>query len=121
MSDQPSFPDPFDFFKRMWMPFGVPVPGLGPPLDEREIDKRIADLRSVEQWLAMNLNLLRMSIQGLEMQKAMLTAVRAMQPNATAAPQGDAAGAETPASAAEAWWQLFQQARRAAEPDRDQK
>ena len=32
MSDQPSFSDPFEFFKRMWMPLGVPVPGFGPPL-----------------------------------------------------------------------------------------
>ena len=116
MSDQPSFPDPFEFLKRMWTPLGLPMPGIvAPLLDANEIDKRIGDLKSVEQWLNMNLNVLRMTIQGLEMQKATLAAMRAMQPNASAAQKQEAPGPETPASAAEAWWNLFQQAQNAPE------
>jgi len=70
--------DPFEMFRRLWGPLGVPVPGMAmPTLDPQEVEKRIAELRSVEGWLAMNLNMVKLSIQGLEMQKATL---QAMQP-----------------------------------------
>jgi hypothetical protein len=69
--------DPFEMFRRLWGPLGVPVPGMAmPTLDPQEIEKRIAELRSVEGWLNMNLNMLRLSINGLEMQKAALQAMR---------------------------------------------
>jgi hypothetical protein len=78
MADTPNPSDPFEMFRRLWGPLGVPVPGMAmPTLDPREIDKRIADLRSVETWLNMNLNMIRLSIQGLEMQKAALQAMGA--------------------------------------------
>jgi len=70
--------DPFEMFRRLWGPLGVPVPGMAmPTLDPQEVEKRIQDLRSVEGWLTMNLNMVKLSIQGLEMQKA---ALQAMQP-----------------------------------------
>ena len=47
-----------------------------PTLDPQEIDKRIQELKSVEGWLSMNLNMLRGAIQGLEMQKAGLNAMQ---------------------------------------------
>jgi exonuclease VII small subunit len=51
-----------------------------PTLDPKELDKRIQELKSVELWLNMNLNVLRTAIQGLEMQKAGLNAMQqAMQ------------------------------------------
>jgi hypothetical protein len=73
--------DPFEMFRRLWGPLGVPVPGMAmPTLDPQEIDKRIQELKSVEVWLNMNLNMLRGAIQGLEMQKAGLSAMQqAMQ------------------------------------------
>jgi hypothetical protein len=78
MADTPTPTDPFEMFRRLWGPLGVPVPGMAmPTLDPQEIEKRIADLRSVETWLNMNLNMLRLSIQGLEMQKAALQAMGA--------------------------------------------
>ncbi len=78
MADTPTPSDPFEMFRRLWGPLGVPVPGMAmPTLDPQEIEKRIADLRSVEAWLNMNLNMLRLSIQGLEMQKAALQAMGA--------------------------------------------
>lgn len=78
MADTPNPSDPFEMFRRLWGPLGVPVPGMAmPTLDPQEIEKRIADLRSVETWLNMNLNMLRLSIQGLEMQKAALQAMGA--------------------------------------------
>jgi hypothetical protein len=77
---EPSSPqDPFEMFRRLWGPLGVPVPGMAmPTLDPQEIDKRIQDLKSVEAWLSMNLNMLRAGIQGLEMQKAGLEGMQGM-------------------------------------------
>ena len=78
MADEKPPQDPFEMFRRLWGPLGVPIPGMAmPTLDPQEVEKRIADLRSVEGWLAMNLNMVKLSIQGLEMQKATL---QAMQP-----------------------------------------
>ena len=76
MADAPS--DPFEMFRRLWGPLGVPVPGMAmPTLDPQEIEKRIAELKLVEGWLTMNLNTLRMAIQGLEMQKTGLEGMNA--------------------------------------------
>lgn len=85
MADQPpgSAQDPFEMFRRLWSPLGLPVPGMAmPTLDPAEVEKRIADLKSVETWLGMNLNMVKMAIQGLEVQKL---ALAAMQANAGAA------------------------------------
>jgi exonuclease VII small subunit len=76
----PAPQDPFEIFRRLWGPLGVPVPGMAmPTLDPKELDKRIQELKSVELWLNMNLNVLRTAIQGLEMQKAGLEGVQGMQ------------------------------------------
>jgi len=45
-------------------------------LDIAEIEKRIKDLKSVENWLNLNLNVLKSTIQGLEVQQATLLALR---------------------------------------------
>ena len=78
MADEKPPQDPFEMFRRLWGPLGVPIPGMAmPTLDPNEVEKRISDLKSVEGWLTMNLNMVKLSIQGLEMQKATL---QAMQP-----------------------------------------
>ena len=78
MPDEKPPQDPFEMFRRLWGPLGVPIPGMAmPTLDPDEVEKRITDLKSVEGWLTMNLNMVKLSIQGLEMQKATL---QAMQP-----------------------------------------
>ncbi len=79
MSQENSAQDPLDFVRGMWNSMGFSLPGMvTPTLDVEELDKRIADLRAVENWLKMNLNMLQMTTQGLEMQRAALAAVRAM-------------------------------------------
>ncbi len=109
MSQDQPLHDPFEFLRRLWGPTGLPLAGMMPPLlDPSEIDKRIADLRNVEAWLGMNLNVLRMTIQGLEMQKATLNAFQGMQAAAAAAPGASRPAAGAP-SAAEAWWSTLQQ------------
>ena len=80
MADSATPQDPFEMFRRLWGPLGVPVPGMAmPTMDPQEIDKRVQELKSVEMWLSMNLNMLRTAIQGLEMQKAGLQHVQDMQ------------------------------------------
>ena len=82
MADSNNPQDPFEMFRRLWGPLGVPVPGMAmPTLDPQELEKRIAELKSVEGWLGMNLNMLRMAIQGLEMQKSGLEGMQNMQQN----------------------------------------
>ena len=69
--------DPFEMFRRLWGPLGVPIPGMAvPTFDPQEVEKRIAELRSVEAWLTMNLNMLKFSINGLELQRAALQAMK---------------------------------------------
>jgi len=89
-------PDPFEFLKNLWGPMGLPLAGLVAPTPiPDEVERRIAELKSVENWLNMNLNVLRATIQGLEMQKAVLAA---MQNAAGSAPPGtsEPAGSEDP-------------------------
>jgi len=107
MSQTP--PDPFEFLKTLWGPMGLPMAGMIAPIfDISEVEKRIADLKSVEHWLNLNLNVLRMTIQGLEMQKATLSAMQGLQPGEQ--PQQNPASAQHAAtSLADAWWQVLQQ------------
>jgi hypothetical protein len=42
---------------------------IAPTLDVEELDKRIADLRAVEQWMNLNLSMLRTTVQSLEVQR----------------------------------------------------
>ena len=80
MADTPP-QDTFEMFRLMWGPLGVPLPGTSmPTLNPAELEKRIAELRSVEGWLTMNLNMVKFSIQGLEVQKAALLAMRGGEP-----------------------------------------
>ena len=106
MSDP--LPDPFEFMKKLWNPMGLPMPGMvAPTLDLDAVEKKITDLKSVENWLNLNLNMLRLSIQGLEMQKNTLVAMNAMQPGPTDA---GSQSAKNPFSDPSAWWTMMQAA-----------
>lgn len=98
--------DALAFMQRMWNPFGVPIPGFGVPgaaapgpgtpatppmpfanpalmfaaLDPLEVERKIGELRIIEGWLQMSLNMMQMSIKTLELQKASLEAMRGAQP-----------------------------------------
>ncbi|AJK47876.1 PhaM family polyhydroxyalkanoate granule multifunctional regulatory protein [Burkholderia plantarii] len=126
---------PSDMLDRMWdmmrlSPFGAgigaaPGQGLPPSLSAmsdmmaplasvEELDKRITDLRAVEQWLKLNLGMLQSAIQALEVQRATLATLRAFgalaQESMAAAEAAVASGAEakgTPASAAPAFASPF--------------
>ena len=103
-------PDPFEFIKAFWNPLGLPMGAMSVPiLDEGELDKRISDLKLVENWLNMNLSVLRMSIQGLEMQKMTLSALRSsFGPQAGPGTSPGAAPSGNPAF--DAWLKVMQTA-----------
>ena len=83
MAQETNTQDPMEFVRGMWSNMGFSLPGMvTPTLDVDELDRRIKDMKAVEGWLKMNLNMLQMSIQGLEMQRAALAAVRAMSEQA---------------------------------------
>jgi len=65
--------DMLEFVQRMWNPLGLQIPGIGtPPLSVDEIERRLVELHSVENWLKMNLTFLQMTVKTLEMQKQAL-------------------------------------------------
>jgi len=68
--------DTMEFVKNAWSAFGVPS-SLAPTADVDELDRRIAELKAVEQWLAMNLSLLRASVQALEVQRGTIATLKA--------------------------------------------
>lgn len=87
--------DSLELMKKMWglagLP-GIPTPGnlasmtarvpqhlpnmFAPTLDVNELEKRIADLRAVEQWLELNASILRTTIQSLEVQRATIATLK---------------------------------------------
>jgi membrane protease subunit (stomatin/prohibitin family) len=116
MPEQNPPQDPFEIFRRLWGPLGVPVPGMAmPTLDPKEVEKRVADLKSVETWLSMNLNMVRFAIQGLEVQRVALAAMKSGTSEAALAGMA-AAGADTAANAMMWPWAVMQQAMAAGAP-----
>lgn len=63
------------------------TPGVSP----EDLERRITDLRAVENWLRMNLSMLSSTIQALEVQRATVSTLQAFVASAT--------GASNPASA----------------------
>ena len=89
----PEFNQSLEMFKTMWgqgatgqagqFPFTADASKAAggfasafPGLDVEELEKRIKDLKSVENWLNMNLNILKSTIQGLEVQHATMMALK---------------------------------------------
>jgi len=71
-----------ELVRKMWG--GTATPGIGfpgmttPSMSAQEIDKQIADLKAVEAWLTLNMNMLRGTIQALEVQSATISALKSM-------------------------------------------
>jgi hypothetical protein len=117
---------------------GLGQSAMAAPMTLEELDRRIADLRTVENWLRMNLSMLTSAIQGLEVQRATISTLRSFVETAAGAgksggvqspleavlgihksdaagarPEGAAAG-EAPSgtaampSSAQAWWNMLQ-------------
>jgi len=55
---------------------GFGAPSMAATLSGEELERRIGDLRAVENWLRMNLTVLSSTIQGLEVQRATLSTLK---------------------------------------------
>jgi len=65
--------DFMEFMQKMWNPMSFPVPGMFmPTASVEDIEKKIAELNGVENWLTMNIGFIQMTVKTLEMQKAAL-------------------------------------------------
>jgi len=94
--------DAMAFMQKMWNPFGIPIPGFGAlgaetaaapgvpaampfpnpaamfaALDPAEVQRKIDEMKVIENWLGMSLSMTQMSVKTLELQKASLEAMRA--------------------------------------------
>ena len=88
----PAMSDPMEFIRSLWGNLQTPLPGLLPTVDAGELERRITDLKAVEAWLQTNAQMVRMTIQNLEVQRATL-AVLSAATSAKPAPADDNAGA----------------------------
>ena len=89
--------DAMAFMQKMWNPLGMPMPGFGVPgaaaampgampfpdpaamfaaLDPVEIDRKIAEMKIIENWLTMSVSMIQMSVKTMELQKASVEAMR---------------------------------------------
>lgn len=68
--------DTAEFVRKAWSSFGVPS-NFAPTIDLQELDRRISDLKAVEQWLTVNMNMLKGSIQALEIQRGTIATLQA--------------------------------------------
>ena len=106
--------DPFGFLKTGWPGFASAGGSMAsmamPTSDPAELEKRIADLKTVEQWLDFNLTLLRTTIQGLEIQRGTLLALKAWQNQASEQADEGKASDSSPNPSAETnlWWSAMQ-------------
>ncbi len=87
--------DTMEFMKNLWG--SMKIPGMGmPSMSAEDINKQITDLKAVESWLQMNMNMLRSTIQTLEVQSATLSALQAMSDSFTQATAPRAASNDAP-------------------------
>lgn len=72
-----SMNDPLGFVKKLWG--DMHLPGMvTPTVSVDELDKKIKDLKTVESWLNVNMNMLRGTIQALEVQRATISTLKSM-------------------------------------------
>lgn len=98
--------------------------------DPQEMDKRISELKAIENWLRLNLSMLSSTIQGLEIQRSTLSTLQqfaqqgftgfgtsetqqssaSTSDNKTQAAQDEnVAATQSMQQAGQAWWELIQQ------------
>jgi hypothetical protein len=81
MADDPS-KQWFEALQQMWNP--AAMPGVfAPTIDPAEVEKKINELRTVENWLKVNLSFLQMSIKTLEMQKSAIETLKETRSRST--------------------------------------
>jgi len=88
------------------------------PMNLEDLDRRITELRTVENWLKLNQSMLSSTIQGMEVQRATLATLQSFAGAAATSTPSDASAAsdssstsaaDATQSATQAWWNLMQQ------------
>ena len=113
--------NPLESFNQAWRTMQTASP-LPPTMSVADLEKRIAELRTVEQWL--NLGMLRTSIQTLEVQKGTLqalsslsalmspdaaqAAMRSSPGHAAAGPDSAIGAMDTAQQLSKQWWDVLQ-------------
>jgi ABC-type multidrug transport system ATPase subunit len=70
--------DAMEFMQKMWNPASFPMPGMiTPTVNLEEIDKKIFELKAVENWLTMSTGFVQMTIKTLQLQKSALESLQA--------------------------------------------
>jgi len=82
MAQPPELPkDWLEFMQKMWNPMSFPMPGMAmPTVDVGDVEKKIAELKAVENWLTLQVGFVQMTVKTLEMQKAALESLAAAVP-----------------------------------------
>lgn len=108
----PSFPDFYQTLQDFWKNNPSGIPGFGqlvlPPMSIDELDKRIADLKAVETWLTINMNLLHSTIQTMEMQRNAFSTLNQLSTQFDSANPPQVSDKETYADIANLWWKMLQ-------------
>ncbi len=133
-----AFNDSLNFVKKLWGQMGVPgmaapgmtipgMPSMAPSMSVEDLDKRIQELKTVETWLNVNMQMLRGTIQALEVQRATIatlhslstTMANSMNPGAAAAKTSATESTDNSQESADevspliaqsaAWWQGVQE------------
>jgi len=101
----------FDLWQKMVNPSAYPLQSLMfPVLDAKELQKKIAELATVEHWLKANLTMLQLSIKSLEYQRAMIEGGE----KAAKAFQGEDGAPPPPPNPAMWAWNMMAQATKGA-------
>lgn len=78
-----------DMMRRAWQGMagagGQEAAAMATPMSVEDLERRISDLRAVENWLRLNLSMLSSTIQGLEVQRSTISTLMSFAANAAAA------------------------------------
>ncbi|MET3118229.1 hypothetical protein AAKU64_002460 [Undibacterium sp. GrIS 1.8] len=92
-----SMNDSLSFVKNLWG--GMHIPGMvTPTVSIDDLDKKIKDLKTVESWLTVNMNMLRGTIQALEVQRATIAALNSLSESFANTMSAASASSSSPAS-----------------------
>lgn len=89
-----------EMMRKAWE--GLATPGnmdaaaMGRLMSVEDMEKRISDLRAVENWLRLNLSMLQSTIQGLEVQRATVSTLKSFVETGFGSTPAGAQGAERP-------------------------
>lgn len=95
-----------DMMRRAWQGMagatGMETAAMAAPMSVEDLERRISELRVVENWLRMNLSMLSSTIQGMEVQRSTISTLMSFAASAshvtgaTSAGGGDAAASPSP-------------------------